>query len=139
MGERHDRSVKSASSTILGYVEEIRSLLSKEDGFQANVNGRLSTEDSKNVEAAIKNIEEIIKKYWGEAGLQGDDLNVKWKILIMAVFMENLIHDTRPERLQKTHGEMESIEQVKRLDGLCNDLYLQVQRLKDIVSKNDRP
>lgn len=103
MGERHDRSVKSTSTTILGYVEEIRSLLSKENGFQASVNGRLSPEDSKEVEEALKNIEEIIENYWEEAGLQGDALNVKWKILVMAEFMENLIHDTRPVRLGKTH------------------------------------
>jgi hypothetical protein len=135
MSERHDRSIKSTSSTILEYVKEIRSLLLIEDGFQASVNGRLSPEDTKEAEDALKNIEAIIKKYWDEAGLQGDDLNVKWKILVTVEFMENLIHDTRPKRLEKTHGEMGSVEQAQRLDRLCDDLSDQVKRLKGISLK----
>ena len=77
----------------------------------------------------------FVRNYWAESGLRGDDLNVKWKILVMAEFMENLIHDTRPERLEKTHGEIGSAEQVKRLDRLCDDLSGQVQRLKGISLK----
>ncbi len=132
MSERHDRSVKSTSLTILEYADKIKSLLSKEDGSQANVIGRLSSEDSKEAEEALGNIEKIIMNYWDEAGFQGDDLNVKWKILVMAEFMENIITDARPERLKKTHGEIESAEEAKRIEILCDDLYCQVQRLKNI-------
>jgi hypothetical protein len=133
MSERHDRSVNSASSTILGYAENIRSLLSKEP--QAGVNDRLSPGDSKEVEVALDNIKEIIKKYREEAGLQGEDLNVRWRIFVMEESMENMLYDIRPERLGKTYGKIESEEQAKRLDGLYDDLSAQVRRLKDVLSK----
>jgi len=135
MSECHDRSVRSTFLTILDYVAEIKSLLSKEDEFNERVNGRLSREDSNEVEDILEKIEEIIRKYWGETGLQGDDLNVQWRIFVMSEFIEDLLYDIRPERLGTTHGKMESAIQAKKLGTLCDDLNEQVKRLKDISSK----
>ena len=135
MSERHDRSVRSTLLTILEYAEEIEALLSKVDEFNESVSGRLSPEDSKAVEAVLNDIGEVIRKYWGEAGLRGNDLNVRWRIFVMAEFMESLLYDVRPERLGKTHGEIESAEQAKQLGKLCDDLYIQVKQLKDISLK----
>jgi len=135
MGERHVRSVRSTMLTLLGYIKEIRSLAGAEDEPYVRVSGRPAPEEVKEIEATLARIEGAIMDYWDSAGLSHEETDVKWRIYVLAQFMEDLVYDMRPERLNRTHGAIESEEQAKKLEGLCVELEGQIRRLKELSSK----
>jgi len=135
MGERHDRSIKSTAQTLLGHVKEIRSLAGAGDGLHVHVSGRPTAEEAGEIEEILSGIEGIITDYWNSSGLLQDEVDVKWQIFVLAQFMEDLVDDMRPERLSRTHGSMGSREQAERLGELCEQLDVQIHRLKNISSK----
>ncbi|WP_174589685.1 hypothetical protein [Methanocella conradii] len=135
MGERHERSVRSAALTMLGYIKEIRSLMSAGDEFHSSVNGRPTALEKEEMEKALRGMERAIEDYWDAARLPYEEKDVKWRIYVLAQFMEDLVYDMRPEQMGKTHGRIESEEQAERLERLCERLEEHIRRLKELSSK----
>jgi hypothetical protein len=135
MDERHDRSIKSTTLTLLSYIKEIRSLAAAGDEFHTSVRGRPTAEEANEIESILACIEGAITEYWNSSGLSQDEKKVKWQIFVLAQFMEDLVDDMRPERLSRTHGSIDSEEQVEKLARLCERLDGQIRRLKALSSK----
>jgi hypothetical protein len=135
MDERHERSVQSAALTIMGYIQEIRSMAAADDTFHSSVNCKPTPDEAKEIESILSDMEMTIKDYWSDSGFQQDQKNARWHIFIIAQFMENLVYDIRPEHLCRTHGDIRSKEQAKKLEELCDRLDEQVRRLKEISSQ----
>ncbi|BAI62542.1 hypothetical protein MCP_2470 [Methanocella paludicola SANAE] len=132
---RHNRSVSAAATTILGYIREIRSLMASGDQFHSSLKGRPTAEEVKEINNIMAGMERAIEDYWGDSGLPQEETDVKWRIYVLSQFMEDLVDDMRPEKLRKTHGDIESDEQAEKMGELCDRLDEQVRRLKRIASK----
>ncbi len=135
MGERHERSIKSTMLTLLNHIKEIRSLAAADDEFHTSVSGRPTADEAKEIESILVAIEGAITEYWNSSGLPQGETKAKWQIFVLAQFMEDLVDDVRPERLNRTHGSMESREQAEMLGELCDRLGAQISRLKSISSR----
>jgi len=135
LGERHDRSIRSTALTLLGYIKEIRSLAGAGDDFHSSVSGRPSAEDAKEIESILSAMEAAIKNYWNNSGLSPDEKDIKWQMLVLTQFMEDLVFDLRPERLSKTHGNIGTMDQAKKLEELCRLLEEDIGRLKRVYSR----
>ncbi len=135
MGERHVRSIRSTVLTLLGYIKEIRSLAGAEDEPYMRVSDRPTPAEAKEIEATLASIEGAIMDYWNSSGLSHDEKDVRWHIYVLAQFMEDLVYDMRPERLNRTHGAIESGAEAERLERLCVELEGHIRRLKELSSK----
>ncbi len=135
MSERHDRSVRAAVMMMLGYTKEIQSLMESGDDLYSSIKSRPTAEEVAEVDAILSGIERAIEEYWGDSGMPPEEKDVKWRIYVLSQFMEDLVYDMRPERLNKRYGNIESEEQAKRVGELCDRLDGQIRRLKDISSK----
>lgn len=135
MSERHDRSVRAAVMMMLGYAKEIQSLIVSGDDFHSSLKGRPTAEEADEIDTILSGIERDIEEYWGRSGMPQEETDVKWRIYLLSQFMEDLVDDMHPERLNKRYGNIESEEQAKRVGELCKQLDGQIRRLKDISSK----
>ena len=80
-------------------------------------------------------MEAAIKNYWNNSGLSPDEKDIKWQMLVLTQFMEDLVFDLRPERLSKTHGNIGTMDQAKKLEELCRLLEEDIGRLKRVYSR----
>ncbi len=116
METRHERSVLSTASTVIKYIKEIRTLISTDDALRTSVNGSLTALEKSEMLTILDEMEATIKKYRDVSGLTPQDTkNVKWRIFLLSQFMDDIVHDIRPERLSKRYGNIESEEQAKKL------------------------
>jgi hypothetical protein len=135
MEERHSRTIRSAGRTLLNNIKEVRILTTAGEGHYLNIDGRLTTEEAREIGSILSCMESAIKDYWHSSGFSNEEKNIKWQIFIMAQFMENLVCDIRPEHLNRTHGNIGSEEHAKKLENLCDGLDEQIRRLKEITTR----
>jgi hypothetical protein len=134
----HERSIKSATLTITGYLQEIRSLLNEDHQLHDSSNGRFSLEEQEAVVAALANMEKIIERCWEEFSFSKDEIDLKWKVLVLAETMDNLVHDMGADRLNKKYGSLHSAEDREKIGQLQEKLREQIRRLKDVSAGTDR-
>jgi len=129
MGDRHGRSIQSTAVTILGYIKEIRSLIAPDTRSHTPLKGRLTGAEGEEIDEVLARMENAIDDYLSDAGLTPEEADVKWRIYILSQLMEDMVHDMRPERLNRTHGCMEP-ERAEKLRVFCGSLHEQIRRLK---------
>ena len=132
MKELHERSIRSTTLTIAGYLREIRTLLDAEHGLHDCSNGRLSPEEQGTAASALANMEGIIERYREELGIPKGEVDQKWKLLVLAETMENLVHDMSAERLDKKYGPAGTAAERAKIGQLQAELREQIRRLKDV-------
>jgi hypothetical protein len=135
--DTHERSIKSTTLTIAGYLQEARALLNEEHRLHDSSNGRFSPEEQETVAATLASMEGIIERYWGEFGLSKGEIDLKWKVFILAETMENLVHDMGADRLNKKYGSLDSAEEREQIGKLQEELREQIRRLKDVSAGAD--
>lgn len=138
MKDLHERSIKSSTLTIAGYLQEIRSLLNEDHQLHDSSNGRFSLEEEEAVAATLANMECIIERYWDEFSFSKGEIDLKWKVFVLAETMENLVHDMGADRLNKKYGSLDSAEEREQIGKLQEELREQIRRLKDVSSGTDR-
>jgi hypothetical protein len=136
--DTHERSIKSTTITIAGYLQEIRSLINEDHQLHDSSNGRFSLEEEEAVAATLANIESIIERYWDEFSFSKGEIDLKWKVLVLAETMENLVHDMGADRLNKKYGSLDSAEEREQIGKLQEELREQIRQLKDVSAGTGR-
>jgi polyribonucleotide nucleotidyltransferase len=134
----HERSIKSTTLTIAGYLREIRTLLNEDHNLQDTSNGCFSPVEQEAVAATLANMEAIIERCWDEFSFSKGEIDLKWKVLILAETMDNLVHDMSADRLNKKYGSPDSAEEREKIGRLQEELRAQIRRLKDVSAGTDR-
>jgi hypothetical protein len=134
----HERSIKSTTLTIAGYLREIRMLLSEEHRLQDSSNGMFSPEEQEAAVMALADMERIIERYWDEFSFSKGEIDLKWNVFILAETMEDLVHDMGADRLNKKYGALDSAEEREQIGKLQEELREQIRRLKDVSAGTDR-
>ncbi len=105
------------------------------DEFHSRLKGRPTAEEAKEIDDILTGMERAIGDYWDGSGLRPEERDIKWRIYVLSQFMEDLVHDMRPERLRKTHEDIGSEERSEMMEAPCEHLDEHVRRLKRISSK----
>jgi polyribonucleotide nucleotidyltransferase len=134
--DAHGRSIRSTTLTIAGYLQEIKMLLSED--VSDGPGSRFTPGERKAVATALSNMETIIERYRDEFNFSKGEIDVKWKVLVLAEAMENLVHDMGTDRLDKKYGQMDSAGERRRIGELQEELREQIRRLKDVSARSDR-
>jgi hypothetical protein len=128
----HERSIKSATLTIAGYMQEIRVLLKEDHNLHDCSGGRFSAEELETVAVVLDNMEQIIEKYWEEFSFSKGEIDLKWNVFVLAETMENLVHDMSADLMDRKYGALESAGERAKIAQLQEEVREQIRRLKEI-------
>jgi Ser/Thr protein kinase RdoA (MazF antagonist) len=68
----------------------------------ASLTGLPTAEAAKEINDILAGMERAIEDYY--SGMPQDEKDVKWRINVLSNFIEDLVHDMRPERLERHTG-----------------------------------
>jgi|AGTN01.3.fsa_nt_gi hypothetical protein len=136
--DSHERSIKSTILTIAGYLQEIRAFLDEDDKVHGCSGDGFSPDEQEAAVAALANMELIIERYRDEFNFSNGEIDLKWKVFVLAETMENLVHDMNADRLNKKYGALESSADREKIGQMQEELREQIRRLKEASSGNSR-
>lgn len=138
MKDSHERSIKSTTLTITGYLQEIHALLDEDNKLHGCSGDGFSHREQEAAVAALANMEMIIERYRDEFNFSKGEIDLKWKVFILAETMENLVHDMSADRLNKKYGALESSTDREKIGQMQEELREQIRRLKEASSGTGR-